>query len=547
MINVSHRSRMSSPVAERRLLVRHLDLGLVAAISLATLAGLIVRLAPVIFSGFPVNDGGLFYSMIHDLQLSHYRLPEVTSYNGGQIPFAYPPLTFYLVAFLSDITHTGVLLWLRFLPPLVSAATVPIFFPLARRLSPSRTVAGFAIVAFALLPNSFDWAIAGGGLPRSVGFVFAILALHQVHRAYVDRVPGAWFFMGLFSGLCLLSHPLVAAFLACSVGVFFVAFGHSRSSLAVTLAAAAVAFALSAPWWVTVLIHSGPEPLLSAAQTGGNSFDVWLVNLVAFKFGGEPFFPLLSALALLGLLWSLAARRWLLPMWLGVMFFTTPRLAFHSSSLPLAILAGIGIVEVVMPLARGAARSDEARRSPWWSDGRTRTVAYVIFMFAGFSATLASAAQNSNLRTLTPEARSAAAWIQLNTAPEARIAVVTHDVSWGRDQLSEWFPALTDRESVVTVQGYEWMGVERALRQQDAYQALQACGDKSESCLSDWTEHYGILPDYFAVAVAPYTALVPAVDVVDRCATLRLSLEHSSFYQTVFVNEGVEVFRRVVS
>ncbi len=57
-------------------------------------------------STFPtakVNDGGFFFSMTRDLEASNFRIPAFTTYNGGHIPFAYPPLGFYLAAILDRV------------------------------------------------------------------------------------------------------------------------------------------------------------------------------------------------------------------------------------------------------------------------------------------------------------------------------------------------------------------------------------------------------------------------------------------------------------
>src|SRR5512133_751688 len=92
----------------------------------ALLFGAVVRFVPVVSSGFPLNDGGMFYTMIRDLQANHYILPQFTTYNFTQIPFAYPPLGFYIAASLSDLLPVSVLQILLWLPALVN--TLAIFF-----------------------------------------------------------------------------------------------------------------------------------------------------------------------------------------------------------------------------------------------------------------------------------------------------------------------------------------------------------------------------------------------------------------------------------
>jgi len=46
------------------------------------------RIMPAWMVGFPINDGGMFYSMILDLQANHYVAPLFTTYNHTSIPYA---------------------------------------------------------------------------------------------------------------------------------------------------------------------------------------------------------------------------------------------------------------------------------------------------------------------------------------------------------------------------------------------------------------------------------------------------------------------------
>ena len=62
-----------------------------------------LRLGPVLAAGFPINDGGMFAVMVDDLRVSQYALPVYTSYNLSNIPYAYPPLGFYLGRVTSDL------------------------------------------------------------------------------------------------------------------------------------------------------------------------------------------------------------------------------------------------------------------------------------------------------------------------------------------------------------------------------------------------------------------------------------------------------------
>ncbi len=113
------------------------------AVAAILLVGLTVRAVWVVQSDFPLNDGGLFYTMIRDIQAHGYALPWYTSYNGGQIPFAYPPLAFYLAGFVNQVSGVSVLDTLRFLPLIFNMLTALAVLALARELLPSRGRAAF--------------------------------------------------------------------------------------------------------------------------------------------------------------------------------------------------------------------------------------------------------------------------------------------------------------------------------------------------------------------------------------------------------------------
>ena len=75
----------------------------------ALLFGAVIRFWPVFTNGFPLNDGGMFYTMIRDLRANHFILPQFTSYNFADIPFTYPPFGFYFAASLSALLPVSVL------------------------------------------------------------------------------------------------------------------------------------------------------------------------------------------------------------------------------------------------------------------------------------------------------------------------------------------------------------------------------------------------------------------------------------------------------
>ena len=123
-------------------------------------------------TSFPPNDGGMFLSMIQDLTHSKYILPEYTSYNLLQIPYAYPPFGFYTARIISDIFQVSELNILRFLPPFVNSISILVFYFLASEILKSKTLGAIVTCFYALKPGAFGWFVMGGGL--------AVLSHHEL-------------------------------------------------------------------------------------------------------------------------------------------------------------------------------------------------------------------------------------------------------------------------------------------------------------------------------------------------------------------------------
>ncbi len=102
-------------------------------VALLTILGMAVRLSGPLSASFPLNDGGLFYQMIVDLQNNNFILPAVTTYNFAEIPFAYPPFAFYVYGLFSA-SGIPLLKLMQFLPALVTTFTIPAFYVLAKDL-----------------------------------------------------------------------------------------------------------------------------------------------------------------------------------------------------------------------------------------------------------------------------------------------------------------------------------------------------------------------------------------------------------------------------
>lgn len=512
-------------------------------ILIATVAGAIVRAAPVLRSDFPLNDGGLFASMVDDVVRTGQPIPAVISYNQLGAPFAYPPLAFGITALLESVVRIGTVEWLRWIPLAASIAMIPAFALVASRLAATRTHVAVATFAFAMLPRSFEWMVMGGGLTRAPGFVAAITTVYLGIR-FLQQGDRTWIGAGILLGLTLLTHPEAGLFAIISLGLAVLLYARSRRAWIRAIAAGGIGGAVLSPWLVTVLARHGIAPLMSAGATGANLVGSVFYLLTA-RLTEEPFLTLLAGLAVLGFVFALSRRQWLVPIWAVALALADPRGAATYAAVPIAILAASGLLDVVV--ARIIDIRGPIQGVPGWPGavlhrGWSKILVGGSLSFALLTALLAPYVL-SPMSTVSGEERAAMAWSRTDLPSLARVVVISGR-SWYEDASAEWFPYLAERLSVATVQGYEWLGSAKWQRQLDIAAGLQQASGKTITDIDDWARQYGISFDYVFV---PKGRLGGALSSEDCCSAVRQTLRASPDYQVVYDGAGATIARRVAN
>jgi hypothetical protein len=511
------------------------------ALVLAVLLGIAVRAYHVLSQSFPLNDGGLFYSMVRDLQAAHYHLPAFTSYNDAGIPFGYSPLGFYLAGLLDDWTPLSLVEIFRWLPLVTSGLIVVAFADLARKILVSRTAIVSSIVAFALVPRSFIWMLMGGGLTRSLGFLFALITIRLLYSFYTERrwiyLPG----IAVAAGLTVLSHLGTAPFVAFTGILLLIAYGRHRQALIGSAIAAAGAALLSAPWWLTVLGYHGVGPFLAANATGGSIFRALslsetVVTLAQLGLGtAESVLAVIGMLGALGFFYSLTMKDWLLPAWWIAIVTLDARQGSTFSTVPIALLAGVAVAQVLLPAMRRLP-VPTLRRSPGRAGWTPEFVLGLFVVFATASALIKTPIPGGmgDMGALTPDELEAMNWVADETSPDARFLVVA-GTPWEIDRTSEWLPAIANRKSVATVQGFEWRPIGEFARKKQQYIDLQGCAGWISQCLRDWSRNTGETFTHVYIPKSP-----------DRncCQLLRYSLERDRRYRLIYDGPGAVLFAR---
>ena len=518
----------------------------------AMLFGTFVRLVHVLPIQYPLNDGGFFLALIQDLQTSKSFLPSVTSYNQFDIPFAYPPLAMLVSELFSKIFKVSVIDLIRLTPPFVSSLTIPAFFLLARKLLPSMIQIISATLAFALLPTAFDWLIVGAGLTRSFGYLFAILTLIQLHSLYSTdhkrHIPLAI----LFASLTILSHPGTAWFAFYSGGVWFIfsikwreylskspanrpalggtnsprvrgwgAAGNITKSNGVVLGTAL----LTSPWWGTLIQRHGIGVLLYPYQTETFSIST-LVMPLSLLFTNEPLADILAALGFLGFLYSIREQNFLIPAWLAAVFIFEPRLSAIYASLPVALLVGTGLEKGILPLV-------DTNQSTFPLRGMfSRLVIGFLLLYALISAYLAP-----QYHSLSQAQAESMQWVSQHTPKDSSFLVITGNPSYGDDYVGEWFPALSQRHSLTTPQGHEWLPDKEFSRRVRLHAELQSLASEDVAVLENWAQSENLSLSHIYIAKKALQENGIPFSIFQE------SLIHLSTYEIIYENEDALVLQ----
>ncbi|MEB2334020.1 MAG: glycosyltransferase family 39 protein [Anaerolineaceae bacterium] len=495
---------------------------------LACGVGAYVRFSPTMLAGFAINDGGMFAVMVDDLRVNRFLLPAFTTYNHLNIPYAYPPLGFYFGALASLIFGLDSTQIVRWLPAFFATLSIPAFYLLALRLLKNKFHAAVSALFFALMPRALSWFVMGGGLTRSPGQFFMLLTLAVVIRLYEKDRRSDILLAGVFGGLAVMSHPEAAVHTFVSAIFLWLMLSRSRKTFIQSIFVGLAVAVVSAPWWASVISNHGLAPLLSGAATGSKFAAVF--NLLFFVFTEEPYATVIAVLGLIGIAHRLIRRDFLLPLWMAIPFFIEGRSAAGPAAIPLAMLAALGFVEVILPAIQPASSKsrvergrNEAEVSSTERNVFIYLILYLIFSTSQFGIQLAAA-------TLYPPDEEAMRWVRENTPDDSRFLVLTGTTSVSCDSVMEWFPAISGRKSLFTVQGTEWTkgtGFNAYVR--STYPVQECLANSDVACLDENIDR----ADYDYIYVSKILR-------VNNCGPLAPQREFPYFVESLKLDAGFE-------
>jgi len=477
--------------------------------------GLAVAVLYVWSNDYAAYGAGLYTLTADTIRANGYALPATVPHYGPEgVPFAYPPLAFYLLALLRDLgaaTFPTALI----VPPLVTVAALIPAYLLGRDIVGDRRAGAAAALLIVLNPQALEWHISAGGLVRAPGFMFALWGSYTALRIFRDG-EREWIPVGVLAVLLVgLTHPTYTIFTVATFLVFWAGYDRSVTGLLRGAVVGFGALVLATPWLLTVVNVHGAAVFSGAAGThGGIGGGIYRVRNWGTTWA---LFPMLVGVGLL------ATKRRVLGVWTGVVWilFAQPRFAY--------VVGSITVVAAVAELA------DRDLLSVPTAASRTILITLVLVSavgVAGIGYEFAGPTDGTTPEFVDDDDIEAMEWATEETRPSATFVVF--------GDAAEWFPVVAERTILVSPWGAEWRGPGTYEPHLDAFVTGSHCD--SVDCAETEMATVDAQPDYVYVPKGSYT-----VRGGSRWTngTLIDSFADSPRYRHAFENDGVVVYQRV--
>ncbi len=392
----------------------------------------------------PIASAGLYAQAARQIGESNFRLPNYIHFYGpGDVPFAYPPLAFYVMAAASRLGIPEST-YLRFMPPVLTLLGLLVLYLLSERITRSRYSAVAAVAICAVSPALYGAHAWSSGAVRAMAFLFLLCGLYLFDRALSEGRILWTVLAGAFFGLVILTHLFYALFFALWLGCWVLA-NLNRKALMAGAVCVGAGVLISAPWVITMLIRYGAAPFSYAFLSHGNASVLAVLaqsdalpSWIMGHLGDVTSVAVEIPLVILGLVACLAAREFGLPLtFLASLLVLSPEGSRFVVVLA-AILAGVGAVSI--------ARWLPANR---WSRAFGPVALCLVVLNA---AVVGVPAIQGDLYRAPQDVIDLGEYVQQSTAAEARYLFL------GEPRDGEWLPYLLQRAPFASKWGAEWLG-----------------------------------------------------------------------------------------
>jgi len=278
---------------------------------LIILIGIILRTYHLFIVGFskPWRFGGLYLEFARQIYLNNYAFSErIPYYTLGGLPFAYPPLPFYIESFLVFTLGFPEFLIVNLLPVVLSVLSLIMFYVLIIKFFKNQYAQLISLAFYSLFPICYAEQLEGAGLAESFGTLFIILLILAFWYTYKKPYQIPRLLLTAFTwALTVMASP-ASAYL--SVFIFLTYFllilkkGKTNLKKLVlhTLLLGVLAILISGIYWIPVVRNHGLELMIDSFTTqhnGGLFIISFFIRLVEMNIiDTEPILSLLFLIAI---------------------------------------------------------------------------------------------------------------------------------------------------------------------------------------------------------------------------------------------------------
>jgi hypothetical protein len=280
-----------------------------------------------IWSPYPDKPVGLYALIAETIAKAGFAFPKsIPFYGPGGIPFAYPPLAFYLMAFVNVYFKVSPFAYMRFAPSLFLVVSIIPLYLLVMAMGGSRRqaaiAAGFMGTSYGIIINQYY----SPGICRGVALVLMLYCLYFAYLAFFAPRKRFVALTLVFLALTTLTHFSYAVFSIIGI-ITFALFSkkmHFWKRIWICAIMGAGAAVLISPWWLTIISRYGISIFTNLLHTHDNARIISVIHnipgqlvmlgnsLLTYRFEN----PVLIGTAILGLALSIASKKYLLPGWL---------------------------------------------------------------------------------------------------------------------------------------------------------------------------------------------------------------------------------------
>lgn len=399
---------------------------------------------------YPSGFAGLYTLMAETISESGFQLPQFVPYYGpGSMPFAYPPVGFYLMAFFTSVFKIPTFVYLRFAPPIFMwLALIPLTL-LTYEITKSRSASIIASVIVVTSQRIFMIQGTSGGIVRGLAFLFAFLGLYFFMLSMNSNKNIKFSLLsGLFIGLTALTHLSYVEFVLLFLIAYLVTHIFSKRVWRTLIISGGVALCLVLPWVFTMVHRYGWTVFLRAFQSHGNDYFFslftnpqliipWFENSLRPIFGSQ----FVWGMIVLALIYSFFSSNIFLSIWFFLLLIFTSEGDRYLISIG-AILIGT----IISPLYNSLKTTFGNVEKSWKP---------ILFLFVFITVFYQYGWHNitkSNKPVIDSSSLDVADYIRTNTPDDFTYLIVAQ-----ADE-SEWFPYLLQRVPVIASWGGEWKG-----------------------------------------------------------------------------------------